>query len=76
MKALKDQLKDKSNILDSRHLNHPLQVGGVHSVLVEPAGELGPLISIAAIDRQTGLCILVSCIFKVTSHFLGHKGQR
>lgn len=37
-------------VLDSRYLNHPLEVRGKHPVLVEPAGEFYPLIGIAAIN--------------------------
>lgn len=39
-------------------------------MLVEPAGELGPLVGVAAIDGETGLGILVSGILKVSGHFL------
>lgn len=58
------------HVLDSGHLNHPLEVRRKDPVLVEPAGKLSPLIRITAIDGQTGLCILVSGILQVTGNFL------
>lgn len=57
-------------LLDPGNLNHPLEVRGEDSVLDEPAGELGPLVGVAAVDGQTGLSILVFSFLQVTSYFL------
>lgn len=58
------------NLLDTGHLNHPFKVWGENSVLDKPARQLVPLIRVAAIDRQTRLCVLVLSILKVTGYFL------
>ncbi len=60
----------KVHILDSGHLNHPLELRRKDSVLVKPACKLSPLIRVTAIDGQTGLCVLVSGILQITSNFL------
>lgn len=54
-------------------MNHPLEVGGEDSVLDKPAGELGPLVGVAAVDGQTRLGILVLGILQVAGYFLVYK---
>jgi len=51
-------------------LNHPFEVRGEDSVLDEPAGELGPLGGVAAVDGQARLSILVLGVFQVIGYFL------
>ena len=65
-----EERKDIENLLDPRHLNHPFKVRGEDSVLDEPAGELAPLIGLAAIDGQTRFSVLVLSILQVTGYFL------
>lgn len=60
------------DLLDTGHLNHPFKVWREDSVLDKPAGQLVPLVGVAAIDRQTRLGVLVLGILKVTGYFLVH----
>ena len=63
----------KGDILNPGHLDHPLEVGREDPVSDEPAGQLGPLGGVAAVDGQTRLRILVLSILQVAGYFLGHN---
>ena len=67
---------EMENLLDPGHLNHPLEVGGEDSVPDEPAGELAPLVGLAAVDGETGLGELVLGILQVTGYFLVYRKGR
>mmetsp|Transcript_21054 Transcript_21054/g.50002 ORF Transcript_21054/g.50002 Transcript_21054/m.50002 type:complete len:310 (+) Transcript_21054:1428-2357(+) len=63
------------DVIQPRDLDHPSVVVAVEFVVVDPRGQLLPLVLVAAVDRDPELCHLVLVLFVVRKQLLRDLAQ-